>query len=52
MQDIPWNAPFYQRRGFRIVATEDLSEGLIRLKKAEATAGLPMDRRVIMRREF
>lgn len=52
MRDIPWNAPFYTRRGFRVLATPELSEGLVRLRDAEVKAGLPVDRRVFMRREF
>jgi GNAT superfamily N-acetyltransferase len=52
MRDVPWNAPFYRSRGFHDVPAESLTEGLVRLQQAEATAGLPVERRVIMRRVF
>jgi len=51
-RDIPFNEPFYRRCGFESLAESDLSPGLLRLREAERRAGLPMDRRVIMRRMF
>jgi GNAT superfamily N-acetyltransferase len=51
MRSIPWNQPFYERLGFREIPPQDLGAGLRRLREAEARAGLPVDRRVCMRRE-
>lgn len=50
--DVPWNAPFYARRGFRILDVAELSPGLHAKRQREAQAGLPIDRRVCMRREL
>jgi GNAT superfamily N-acetyltransferase len=50
-RDVPWNAPFYERLGFRVVAEPDLSPALRDLVAHEARAGLPMDRRVVMHRQ-
>ena len=47
-RDVPWNAPFYTRRGFRMVDAADLSEDHVRLVEAERQSGLRMERRVLM----
>jgi hypothetical protein len=52
MRTIPWNAPFYSRLGFEIVPEQDLTEGMKRLRRLEATAGLAVAQRVIMLRRF
>jgi GNAT superfamily N-acetyltransferase len=49
---VPWNAPFYARHGFRILAPEEVSETLQNLMREEAALGLPPEQRVIMRREL
>ena len=49
-RDVPWNAPFYVRRGFRIVDPGDLSEQHVQLVRAEKARGLRIDLRVIMER--
>jgi GNAT superfamily N-acetyltransferase len=51
-RDVPWNAPFYARLGFRILDAHELTPGLRRLLEADATRGLPVESRVIMRREL
>ncbi len=51
LREVAWNQPFYERLGFRALRTEDLGAGLLRLRDAEARAGLPVDLRVFMRRE-
>lgn len=48
--EVPWNAPYYQRLGFEIVADDQLSEGLRRIREHEAARGLARWPRVIMRR--
>lgn len=52
LRDVPWNAPFYARHGFRIVPPEEDTPGLAALRKQEAAAGFPMHLRVAMRREL
>jgi len=49
-RDIPWNAPFYSRHGFRIVDPSDVSEQHVQLVRAEKARGLRIDLRVIMER--
>lgn len=50
--DVPWNAPFYAKRGFRILEEEELSEGYLELREHEARSRFPMHLRVVMRREL
>ena len=49
---MPWNAPFYAKRGFRILEAHELTPGLVQLQRREAQGGFPMHLRVIMRREL
>jgi GNAT superfamily N-acetyltransferase len=49
-RDVPWNAPFYEKLGFRALKAEELSESLKRLMEAESGRGLPRELRVVMRR--
>jgi ribosomal protein S18 acetylase RimI-like enzyme len=47
--DIPWNAPFYAKHGFRVL--DELSPGLSRIRRREIHNGLDqLGRRVVMRR--
>lgn len=50
--DVPWNAPYYARLGFRVLREEELTPGLRLLRAAEARAGLDRWPRVCMRREL
>jgi GNAT superfamily N-acetyltransferase len=47
-RDVPWNAPFYQRRGFQIVESAALSPGHLALEASERQRGLRTDTRVTM----
>ena len=47
-RDVPWNAPFYGRRGFRVLPAGELMPGLARLAQLERGRGLRTDLRVIM----
>src|SRR5262245_20825163 len=47
-RDVPWNAPFYQSRGFRIVESARLSAAHVRLEASERQRGLRTDLRVTM----
>ncbi len=48
-QDVPWNAPWYSRRGFRVLPDHELTPGLRRRRSLEEAQGLPADLRVVMR---
>lgn len=48
--DVPWNAPYYARLGFAVVAEVDLSDGLRRIRRREEASGLAAWPRVVMRR--
>jgi|SRR5215213_8383941 len=50
--DIPWNRPFYERLGFRVLAEGELGPGLKRARAREASAGLPLEKRACMRRDL
>lgn len=50
-RDVPWNAPQYARRGFSVVAPEDLPPELVQIVEHERKQGLRTERRVIMQRE-
>jgi GNAT superfamily N-acetyltransferase len=45
---IRWNAPFYERHGFRAVPEADLPPELVAVRRREAEAGLSIGERVIM----
>ncbi len=47
-RDVPWNAPFYQRRGFHVVESTALSAGHLGLEASERERGLRTDIRVTM----
>jgi GNAT superfamily N-acetyltransferase len=51
-RDVPWNAPYYARCGFRELPEAELGPGLRRLRDAEASHGLDPALRVCMRREL
>ena len=48
--DIPWNAPYYARLGFRPLAVPELTAELLEVRRAETVAGLLMQHRVCMQR--
>ncbi|MET7291038.1 GNAT family N-acetyltransferase [Streptomyces griseoloalbus] len=47
--DVPWNAPYYARLGFRILTEPELTPGLRRIRAEEAGHGLDRWPRVCMR---
>ncbi|WP_335937856.1 GNAT family N-acetyltransferase [Streptomyces sp. PTD5-9] len=49
-RDVPWNAPYYARLGFRILDDAELTDGLRKIRTAEAEHGLDRWPRVCMRR--
>lgn len=50
--DVPWNAPYYARIGFRTLAETELTPGLRAVRAHEAGLGLDEWPRVCMRREL
>jgi ribosomal protein S18 acetylase RimI-like enzyme len=50
-RDIPWNAPFYSKLGFRILDEFELTIGFQQIRLQEIKAGLPISERVIMQYE-
>jgi GNAT superfamily N-acetyltransferase len=49
---VEWNEGFYQRRGFCELVETAYTDGLRRLRAVEAAAGLPVNRRLIMRKDL
>ncbi len=49
-RDVPWNAPFYARHGFRPVDPTDVGPDHRRVVAEEAARGLDAAKRVVMRR--
>lgn len=50
-RDVPWNAPYYARLGFRVLPEGEMGAGLAALLDHEERRGLPRALRVAMRRE-
>ncbi|GGX07965.1 GNAT family N-acetyltransferase [Streptomyces chryseus] len=50
--DVPWNAPYHARTGFRPLSEAELTDGLRRIRREEAAHGLDRRPRVCMRREL
>lgn len=48
--DVPWNAPYYQRLGFQIMAESEIGDELRRICEHEQARGLARWPRVTMRR--
>ncbi|MGW9299702.1 GNAT family N-acetyltransferase [Streptomyces cyaneofuscatus] len=50
--DVPWNAPYYRRIGFRVLHERELTDGLRTIRGEEAQHGLDRWPRVCMRRDL
>lgn len=50
--DVPWNAPYYARLGFRPLDDGELGPGLREIRRSEAAHGLDRWPRVPMRRDL
>lgn len=48
-RDVPWNAPFYTRLGFRMLNEQRLPSGLAAKRRQEIAHGLPPETRCAMR---
>ncbi|KKD03876.1 GNAT family N-acetyltransferase [Streptomyces sp. WM6386] len=49
--EVPWNAPYYERLGFRVLEEAELTPGLRKIRAHEAGLGLDRWPRVCMRRD-
>jgi GNAT superfamily N-acetyltransferase len=49
---VPWNAPYYERCGFRYLDGAELTPGLREIREREAAHGLDRWPRVCMRRDL
>ncbi|MDT7840235.1 GNAT family N-acetyltransferase [Streptomyces justiciae] len=49
--EVPWNAPYYERLGFRVLGAAELTPGLRKIRAHEAELGLDRWPRVCMRRD-
>lgn len=50
--NIEWNAPFYMKLGFQVIADIELPNCFQQIRRQEAEAGLPIARRAILYREL
>lgn len=50
--EVPWNAPYYRRCGFRVLADAEITDGLRAIRAREAEAGLDEWPRCCMRRDL
>ncbi|NYH54126.1 GNAT superfamily N-acetyltransferase [Nocardiopsis arvandica] len=50
-RDLPWNGPWYARRGFTVLPREEWGPGLEQVWEAEGRAGIRVLPRVVMVRE-
>ena len=50
--DVPWNGPYYERCGFRVLADAELTPGLREIRAHEIALGLDRWPRVTMRRDL
>ena len=51
-EDVPWNAPYYRRLGFREVPEAQWSDGIRQIVQSERDHGLAAWPRVVMKRAF
>lgn len=50
--EVPWNRPYYERLGFRVLADDEITPGLAAIRTHEAAIGLDTWPRVCMRRDL
>lgn len=46
--EVPWNRPWYERRGYRVLAEDEWTPGLVARREDEAAHGLDPAQRVVM----
>jgi GNAT superfamily N-acetyltransferase len=50
--DVPWNGPYYERCGFRVLGDAEITPGLREVREHEIALGLDRWPRVCMRRDL
>ena len=50
--DVAWNAPYYERCGFRVLRPDEVTPELAAIRRHEAELGLDQWPRVCMRRDL
>jgi len=48
-RDVPWNRPWYERHGFRVLSDDEITPELMARRTKEDEEGLPAELRVAMR---
>jgi GNAT superfamily N-acetyltransferase len=48
LRHVPWNAPFYERLGFRVLGPDELTPALAEVLRSEIERGLPVENRVAL----
>jgi GNAT superfamily N-acetyltransferase len=51
-REVPWNAPYYRRLGFRDIEEAELDAALLTRRVAHIARGLDESKRVFMRRDL
>lgn len=51
-REIAWNAPFYEKLGFREMREDEIGNGLKQIRIKEFESGLPVEERVLMVKEL
>ncbi|GAB5518138.1 MAG: GNAT family N-acetyltransferase [Rhodothermales bacterium] len=51
-REVPWNAPWYLRLGYRVLTDQQLTPALHAIRKQEAELGLDSASRVLMRKSL
>jgi GNAT superfamily N-acetyltransferase len=51
-RDVAWNGPYYERCGFRTLQPDEVTSGLVAIRRHELELGLDQWPRVCMRREI
>lgn len=51
-REVPWNAPYYRRLGFRDIDLAELDAALVERRNAHIARGLDESKRVFMRRDL
>ena len=51
-RDVPFNRPFYEKRGYRVLDEGEWTPGLVERRTEEADAGLDPELRVVMRKDL
>jgi GNAT superfamily N-acetyltransferase len=51
-RDVPFNRPFYENRGYRVLTEDEWTPGLVERRAEEAAAGLDPDLRVVMAKDL